>query len=201
MGRSKYSRKARNTIQIKKCLWVIINSEKTEFHYLKEWLATKHRWHLQQFRFGKDPLTTLMKTIRSPKFTPDINDPIWFVFDVDDMTHDCFEQCKKICYENNINLAHSNRSFEVWLLLHFSLYKCSEDNPTMETSLSKHLKGKYDKTSEDIFSRFESRLPRAIANAEKLIDHHHSLDNDYNSYNCKPVTFFHKLIMSLVDQS
>ena len=87
----------------------------------------------------------------------------------------------------------SNPSFEVWYLLHYEYSTRSyKDADAVIKELKKHYSG-YEKTS-DMYPLLKGKMEQAIANAEKLEDHHKLEDHLYPDTNCNPYTDVHKLV-------
>lgn len=69
-------------------------------------------------------------------------DEVWAIFDRDE--HPRFEEAKKLCLDNNVNIAVSDPCFELWLVLHIQEF----DRPCNRHEIQDVLQGlvkEYDK--------------------------------------------------------
>ena len=90
-------------------------------------------------------------------------DEVWCVFDVDDHPH-IPEACDK-AKANNIRLAVSNPSFELWLLLHF----CDNPGGQHRTKIAKQLKKHVPNYHKHIvFSDFAGGYKEAYRRAHQM---------------------------------
>jgi hypothetical protein len=68
---------------------------------------------------GGNALRVVNEAIKSKNIHHKGLDKYWVVFDKDETTNDDFNEAIRLAKENGINVAYSNQSFELWLLLHF----------------------------------------------------------------------------------
>jgi len=68
-------------------------------------------------------------------------DEVWAVFDRDE--HPDFDQAVNRCRENGVQVARSNPCFEVWLILHFEDFQCSDGRHAVQKYLKK-IRPEYD---------------------------------------------------------
>jgi len=97
-------------------------------------------------------------------------DSVWIVLDKD--TYSKLAETFSEAGKNNINIAFSSVSFEIWYLLHYVYTtkpwkNCSE----LERELKKHISD-YDKSKSDIYLILQDRTSAAVANAVRLREHH-----------------------------
>jgi len=119
----------------------------------------------------------------------------WIVIDRDE--HDCFFSTIKEAKENNICVAFSNESYELWILLHFKLVSVHTHRDNLKTQLNKIFSDKfqikYEKSSQDVYLLVRSRQETAIQNAKILmIEHlkkHENIDPSKN-----PLTTIYQLV-------
>lgn len=90
-------------------------------------------------------------------------DEVWCVFDRDD--HERFGAACQMARDNLFNLAVSNPSFELWLLLHFQCNPGAQHRDTIREMLARHLPG-YDKTID--FSKYLEGLNAAAVRAKRI---------------------------------
>ncbi|MCF6346658.1 MAG: RloB family protein, partial [Thiomicrorhabdus sp.] len=141
-------------------------------------------------------------------------DHLWIVIDRDKQWtsgdgHDesDFKEALTRAEENNVKVAYSNDSFELWYLLHFN-YECSEmSRDDLNVKLKRELK-KLDLVDSNIKSEaFVTKIyptlvkneATAIRNAEKLLEFHTS--NNTEPHKANPSTTVHELVKFLRDGS
>lgn len=110
-------------------------------------------------------------------------DEIWCVFDIDNsMEENQLLTALRLAKQNNINIAYSNLSFEVWLISHFrecsSFYKMKDLIEILNLHLKKfNKKLEYNKNDEAILKKyFLPNYKEAIQNAKVV------LQNRINKY-------------------
>lgn len=94
----------------------------------------------------------------------------WVVFDRDE--HADFNKAVELARENEINVAYSNESFELWFILHFEFLQSSLGRDKFEAKLTKLLGRKYEKNSSDIYELIKDKEADAMRNAKKLEELH-----------------------------
>jgi len=105
-------------------------------------------------------------------------DECWVVFDRDDFKKD-FDNAISRAEANNIQVAYSNESFELWYLLHFSYFSSAVKRSIYISKLTEKLKEitgdkktKYEKNSVNMYSFIKDKEDDAIKNAKKLLKLH-----------------------------
>ena len=174
MSRSKITHDVRNEVLI---LTNGKESEKNYFDLINKYYKSEYKINIE-FLNG-DPLYLANYAIgKNNKYNQ-----IWIVVDVDDFQDRIVETRKKIKkYKNSINLILSNRSFEVWLLNHFSCFKknCGKEELKKEinTQLTKLKWSKsYEKSDIDLLeTHFIHNLEDAVKNSKFA---YQSLKKDY----------------------
>mgnify|MGYP002344515796 CR=1 FL=1 len=128
------------------------------------------------------------------------NDECWVVFDKDDFKEH-FDNAISSAVANNLKVAYSNESFELWYLLHFSYFQSSVKRDIYIKKLTELLRDllkdrlvKYEKASQIMYSLVKDKEKDAIRNAKKLL----SLHDGAKAYSKKdPSTSVHLLVESL----
>ena len=95
-----------------------------------------------------------------------------------------------------LNVTYSNESFELWFLLHFSLFVNPIARGNYARLLSKYLGIPYTKQSgfaKKLYQILKPLESKAIKNAETLMDGH----NGMKPSEANPSTTVHKLVSSL----
>lgn len=120
-------------------------------------------------------------------------DKVWCVFDRDSCPAQNFNNAFILASNENIEIAYTNESFELWFLLHFNYYNTALSRDCYEEMLSEQLKFKYKKNDPRIYYILKPLQPTAIRNAEKLLDNYSSLNPERDN----PSTKVHELVIEL----
>ena len=97
---------------------------------------------------------------------------VWVVFDKDDNTD--FDEAIKLAKNNGINVAWSNESFELWILLHFQDLKTAISRDDYIKRLDSYFKANginnegYAKNLTNIFELTRGKIDVAIQRSENL---------------------------------
>lgn len=163
----------------KKAVLIALEDEKSSRYYFQS--LVKDKGLSGQVIFAthrgskpKEVLDTLNKHKREDKNKSKITpyEKKWIVIDRD--SHDSFFETIKIAKENNICVAFSNESYELWLLLHFNLLSVHTHRDNLTSKLNKIFQEEYgleySKSSHEIYALILSRQPQAIKNAKTLVE-------------------------------
>lgn len=104
------------------------------------------------------------RAFRRTKDPNDLVDDVWCVFDVDE--HPFLHEATQHARDNHVQVAISNPSFELWLLLHFAPQTAFLTRDEARRRLRQHLVG-YDKTLPSL-DPLEGRFADARARADAL---------------------------------
>lgn len=178
----------------------IFTTGKTEclyFDYLKS------KWRLQNLKkikiIPKSPealpeeMDKFFSSIKTKKLI------VWCVFDTDnDKEHGYRDEQIKKCTiglkNRDIHIAHSNKCFEVWLLLHYlSNISSVWSKDDYYKKLSHFFGNEYKKLDKNNFDKLFTRLSTALNNAGKLYDKNKETDAILSD----PSTSVHLLINEL----
>lgn len=97
----------------------------------------------------------------------------WVVFDKDDFND--FDDAIRLAKKEDLNIAWSNESFELWLLLHFQDLNSPLTRDDYKHKLDKHFKrlgynnGQYEKNIKNIFELTKDNTSKAIERSNKLL--------------------------------
>jgi hypothetical protein len=117
---------------------------------------------------------------------------VWCVFDRDSFPVSSVHLAHEMAAKNNIKLAYSNESFELWYYLHFHLLETGLGRRDYISKLNQLLGYKYSKSSENMYHALIPHQPKAIQHATQL-----ELGNTpINTLKC-PYTTVHKLVEAL----
>lgn len=204
-----FSRRAKslraNYKKIRLHILIVCEGEKTEPNYFKsiEKLLPQGVVKLDIHGVGRNTISLVNDTIekitkakneeRKNKFFRSY-DKIWVVFDRDSFSKSDFDNAIHKAKANNIECAYSNEAFELWYLLHFEYYCTGISRSRYQKLLSRHLKEKYRKNSEDMYDRLSDKQITAIRNAQKLYGfyNHQSISSE------NPSTTVYKLVDYLI---
>jgi len=114
---------------------------------------------------GLDPLNAVKYVIKDKGKCSEV----WIVFDKD---HFEIEKAITLAENNDIRVAWSNESFELWFLLHFNYRSTAigraECLKVVKDEFKKKLKIDYAKNNKDSYKKLKSKMNIAIANAKRL---------------------------------
>lgn len=126
---------------------------------------------------------------------------VWVVFDKDD--NEDFDEAIKLAKDNNIKVAWSNESFELWFLLHFQDLKTSIPRKQYIANLNNHFKlnvlgdGVYSKNISNIFDITSDKVNFAISRSEGLREYYKS-QNQTKESKMNPATTVDILVKHLL---
>jgi hypothetical protein len=120
-------------------------------------------------------------------------DQVWCVFDRNSHPAEHFNSALALAKKNNIYVAYSNESFELWYILHFSYCDTATARRDCCSRLDQLLGHKYEKNSETTYFELTDRQPNAIRNAERLLAQYSPLNPERDN----PSTTVHLLVIEL----
>lgn len=115
-------------------------------------------------------------------------DEVWVVFDVDE--HPNIPDAVQMARDNQIEVAKSNPSFELWLVLHFRESPGMQGRKVLADLLEGFIDG-YDKHID--YKLFSERYPQAVARAKQL----DAMAANGGQPDCNPTTGVHRLTESI----
>ena len=127
---------------------------------------------------------------------------VWVVFDKDDNKD--FDEAITLAKKEGLNVAWSNESFELWLLLHFQDLKSAIHRDGYTTILNTHFKNKninngnkYDKNIYNIFDITSPYVEIAIKRSNSLLEDHRC-DKIFSPEKMNPATTVQDLVEELI---
>jgi hypothetical protein len=125
-------------------------------------------------------------------------DETWVVLDrdvnrINNIDKSDFKNALDCARQNDIHVAYSNDSVELWFLLHFQDLWSATHRDDLSKLLSKKLGRKYCKT-ENIYNEIKPMRIKAIQRAEQL------LVNNGNNTDANPSTTMHLLVNKLLNE-
>ena len=124
------------------------------------------------------------------------------MFDKDDNAD--FDVAIKLAKENDIEVAWSNESFELWLLLHFQDLSVGIQRNQYLNTLNNHFKnnninnGVYSKNISNIFDIILDKVDMAITRSEKLRKYYEEQGEQF-ALNMNPGTTVDILVKELMN--
>lgn len=155
-------------LQIRNTFYILTNGKETEKNYFD---LIKSNKSIYDVKIKYHNLSSL-QLVKYGLTIPNANQ-IWCVFDIDNtMEENILIPTINLAKKNNINIAFSNKAFEVWLLSHYNKIQKSMDNNKLILEMSKLLKKlninkNYDKADKELLKKyFIPNLKTAINNSK-----------------------------------
>lgn len=179
-NKSKYSlkqaRRPANSINPHKS-FLIVTEGKTEAAYFKHFKnAAGPRIEVYDGKVSQLSLVQeaigLRKEALNNKSYDNCIDETWAVFDRDidarkTTDKQTFNAALDLAERENIHIAYSNDSFELWFLIHFQDVSGNMHRSIVEEKLKKHLPNY--KHGNDIFDKINNHYPQALRRAEQML--------------------------------
>lgn len=169
MGRSRKFR-PRSQKKPKGFVKIITEAEVTEQQYFGAICSRENNRKLIRFHIPFSKLRDILRR-KDGRDLSEIGvdlkyDSVWFVCDVDRKNNSHLDELLSLARNKGINIAISNPSFELWLLLHFEDVTSCNGQKWLEERLSKNLGVKYSKTCLDT-DKFTPKIEIAVKRAKK----------------------------------
>lgn len=192
------ARKIRVTRRIKPIVLIALEDTKSAKYYISE-LARDYGVS-KRIEFvppkGTNPKNVL-KAINIHSVKASEIESRWLVFDKDDYSKVEINGTISSAQANRINVAFSNESYELWILLHFEDVKSHITRKEINKRLNRYFKEKYNieysKASREVYSLIKSNQEVAINRAKELYSEYLN-NHGYIDYLCNPLTTFYKLV-------
>lgn len=165
--RNIYPRKLQ-TRQLRQRFLITCEGCSTEVIYFKAFRLTSAR--IKAIGMGMNTISLVEKTIaikESYENNGEEFDQVWCVMDKDNFPDNNFNRGIKLAKDNNINIAYSNLSFELWYLLHFQNVSTQFSQKQLETKLTSSLGRPYRK-SDNLYLMLKEKQEQAITRAKTL---------------------------------
>lgn len=120
-------------------------------------------------------------------------DETWCVFDRDSFPAEDFNVALELASREGIEVAYTNEAFELWYLLHFDYIDAALSRIQYSDKLDKRLGRRYQKNTPTMYEELKRHQPRAIANAEKLLNQYPQPSPEKDN----PSTTVHLLVREL----
>ncbi|MGE4170785.1 MAG: RloB family protein [Candidatus Margulisiibacteriota bacterium] len=146
------------------------------------------------------------EAIRLKKHHPG-KDEIWCVFDRDSFDARDIRKAIQKADKNNIRIAYSNESFELWYLLHFNYMDTQLNREAYIEKLTNQLGKPYSK-NESLYRMLKNKQHTAILNSKKLLKTYTKVNPsalkfgyrypDLNPVSANPMTTVFELVEELL---
>lgn len=189
-------KKKRNSLQLKRRLFIICEGRKTEYHYFDNLVRDKK----------SRGCSVCIKVLQGKNPTPDrlINqalrcreieeDEVWVVFDRNGFSkhEEIFEKARK----KDIMIAFSSISFEYWVLIHYKYTSRAYNNSeALIKELKNHLN--FKKNDTELYMELTSKTVRATSNAQKIRKHQGKDNPGKEIFELNPYTNVDELLDSI----
>lgn len=172
-------------------------TEKDYLNCFKSHIAKKGV-KIKVYGIGRGKLALIQKVIQKiGKENIITGDQVWAVLDGDRVAgqkdREVFSEACRLAEKNDIKIAYSNNSFEVWLLLHFQDLNKAMNNAELSVALNRYF-GKYQKKGQLIYDTCQQQgdYVKACMRAEKLLKEHVTKGN--LPVDANPSTTIHQLL-------
>jgi hypothetical protein len=189
--RRSYKQRQVNIRPVLERFLIVCQGTETEPNYFKQFRVPS--LVIQVTCVPRNPLRVVETAIKNRKESEIPYDQVWCVFDRDDTPADEFNNAIRTAQTNNIQVAYSNESFELWYLLHFDFVDTGITRKQYILKLENLLGHPYQKNSPKTFEELQDRQPEAIRNATRLLQNYHSL----HPHQKNPSTQVHLLVEQL----
>ena len=183
-----------NFRETRKVILIVCEGTKTEPNYFEE--MGKHlRINTVVEIDGTGRNTLDLVSYSSERKNEGDFDEVWCVFDKDDFSDSDFNNAIHKANQEEIKIAYSNESFELWYVLHFDYHTTAHKRDHYCKRVGELIKEPYIKGKPGMFYKCADRLDRALKNAEKLLKEHQS--KKLTPAQSNPCTTVHLLVLRL----
>lgn len=169
---------------------IVCEGEKTEPYYFDD-IRVRGRIPGKVKGIGESPVRVVKHAIKLMKEND--YEQVWCVFDRDVFPEKNFNEALRLAKDNGIEVAYSNKAFELWYVLHFNYHQSATARHLYAEKLTELLGVAYEKNRLDMYERLEDRQETAIRNAERLLGIYDPPDPARDN----PSTTVHLLVQAL----
>jgi hypothetical protein len=195
---SRYSSKRRGGItprkvatkELRQRFLIVCEGEKTEPNYFRAFRVPREVITIKGV--GANTVALVQRAIQLRNGGE--YDQVWCVFDRDSFPAEQFNRALAMAQKENINVAYSNESFELWYLLHFHYYNTAITRADYIKKLTDLLGHKYEKNSDSIYDKLVNMQKTAVHNARRLLEEY----DPPNPERDNPSTTVHLLVEQLL---
>lgn len=181
------------TVEVAESILIVCEGTKTEPNYFEAF--SLYNLEVKIVGRGSNTIDLVKYAIKEKESY----DSVWCVFDKDDFPDDNFNKACVLAENNDIELAYSVESFELWFLLHFDYLNSGIGRIQYIQKLNKlfqqHFNKEYEKNSDEVYDLLSSdRQQTAIRNAKRLAAEYVESMLPASRY---PVTYVYRLVEKL----
>lgn len=205
MGKNKFSRDDKtNTREEIPAILIVCEGAKTEPNYFGEFRIPTMK--VEVVGTGRNTVSLVNETIKLKSKSK--YHQVWCVFDKDSFSVKQFNDAVQLAKSENISVAYSNESFELWYILHFMYLESQINREAYIIKLTKIFEEKsskkepplfpkeYKKNDPNMYTLLKQYQKTALKNAEKLAKQYTSEFNPSPATQF-PVTYVYKLVAEL----
>lgn len=176
------------SIKQKRKFLIFTNGRGSEINYFRLLGKMQKIYDVVPRFVNGDPLMVVKEAIKHKREA----NQIWCLFDVDEFSGDKIMEAMVLARKEKINVVHSNRSFEVFLVSHFKICDGCKDQAELEKEIEDYIKKRknvskyeYDKADEEILTKyFLPSVQEAVTNSKtvfqrKSVDHPEKVNGFY----------------------
>lgn len=187
---TKYTRDIdKNTVKVIDKILIVCEGEKTEPNYFKNFPV--YTTKIKVVGIGENTVSLVNYAINNK----DKYDKVWCVFDKDSFLDKQFNEACQLAENNDIKLAYSVESFELWYLLHFNYLDTGISRKhyidKLNTLFEKNYGIRYKKNSQEIYNLLKPSQKTALKHAKKLLSKYDKSIPPAKRY---PVTYVCELV-------
>jgi hypothetical protein len=201
MTERKFQRKT-NRKPIRKLFLIVCEGKETEPNYFEFFRTIGHQLGTANIEIIPKAAVGITVVKEAQRRKNEAFDQIWCVFDRDlkaeNNNQQNFNQAIQTAIDNDLYLAVSNDSFELWYLLHYEYYESKTHRSMLNKILKTRLGDKYQKNAPDMYAKLLDKQKQAIKFAKKLWSSYDQHINDETlKYNQNPSTTVYQLVEAL----
>ncbi|POO76766.1 hypothetical protein C1T30_41170 [Bacillus sp. MBGLi97] len=194
-------RRSRSQKKINPNYLIICEGKATEVNYFNG--IKRHimlpTMNIKVFGIGKSKQELVKFAIGKRSKSRDEIKSTWVVFDKDDISNEDIDKTIKFAKDNNINVAFSNKCFELWLVLHFK--EIDAISELTHSQLYKMVEKEFDckdyknngKSNAALIDKIAGSYRVALKNSDKLY-------KQQNNRHRNPYCDVNKLVNELIGQ-
>lgn len=179
----------------RKSILIVCEGARTEPNYFNAFKCKSARVDIDPA--GANTLALVRRAVKLKKDAESFGqayDQIWCVFDKDDFPLKNVRAAFKLAQQNEIQVAYSHESFELWYILHFNYIASAITRKDYIKKLTRLLGFDYKKDDPQMYQLLLEKQSKAIQHAKKLMTTH---SEDIHHAEKAPSTTVHILVEEL----
>ncbi len=179
-----------NTKSIKRRVLIVCEGARTEPDYFRSFKVFKN---CNVVGSGSNTISVVKRALQL--MSKEKYAEAWCVFDRDSFPKANIKKALALATQNNIKVAFSNESFELWYVLHYEYLDTKITRRDYCSKLTRILKTEYQKNNPGMYRILQANQLQAIQNAKRL--EKSVLLPGYCSVDAYPYTTVYKLVERL----